>query len=262
MAIQGFVKYVGSSASTRQGRRVTRDRAEAQRLAATIAAEARRRPESFASLVEQYSDAEPYRGGDMGVWSTREAFFSPVGLHVLSLTAEGVPTDVVDTPLGFALFRRQPPAPRTSYAADGVPVAYAGSAVDRHATRPREEALTLVRTLLDILKTDPGKFDSLRHRYRDSLQCQQPPITWWQGRYDPRFERLVAALPVGGIASEAIPNGDRILDPRREDEKIYQPTRDQWLFSIPAPAPPVARPVEYTSRIAAEKIREGAEGTA
>jgi len=121
-----------------------RSKAEARSLAERLAAEST--PESFESLVRRYSDhRDAARGGDLGVWSSREPTYFPRVVDAVLAVKVGEATAPVDSELGYQVLLRTPALARPHYAMSTYyysfdPDAPEGDPLGKNAARCRAEA--------------------------------------------------------------------------------------------------------------------------
>lgn len=120
-----------------------RSKAEARALAERLAGESS--PETFESLVLRHSDhCDAARGGDLGVWSSREPTHFPRLVDAILAVEVGKTTAPVDSELGYQVLLRTPAAARPRYAVRATyfafdPAAGAGPS-SQDAARGRAEA--------------------------------------------------------------------------------------------------------------------------
>lgn len=96
-----------------EGRSIGRSRREALDLATTVSRKARSDPASFGTLVRAHSEHESAKnGGDIGTWSTYDAFIYHREIEVIAGLEVGEVSAPVDSPIGFRIFRRKPQGPR------------------------------------------------------------------------------------------------------------------------------------------------------
>jgi hypothetical protein len=100
----------------RDGRTLAfRSRAEAQELANRVVALAKATPDAFPRLVDTYSDhVDADRGGDIGTWSTHEAYIHHREVEQIAALADGEISEPIDSAMGFRIFRRKAAAPRST----------------------------------------------------------------------------------------------------------------------------------------------------
>lgn len=121
-----------------------RSKAEARSLAERLAAEST--PKNFDLLVRRYSDhRDAARGGDLGVWSSREPTHFPRVVEAILAVKAGETTAPVDSELGYQVLLRTQTEARPRYAMLATyhgfdPDAPEGTPLGRTATRSRAEA--------------------------------------------------------------------------------------------------------------------------
>jgi hypothetical protein len=215
------VKHDGALGSWRAGRKAPRTRQQALELARSIAVQAQASPDAFPALVERHGDefgSNP--GGDRGRWSLDEACFSPLALHAAAALPVGSVGDVLDTPLGFAIVRRQPLSEPAQVAASAIMIAHDEVDEPLEPARSKEQAQALAQQALALLANDPSNFDALRAEYCGGSQlCAARAWPKRRGHYG--FDAVVEALGESEIARSALdtPLGFAIL--RREPDGAY-----------------------------------------
>lgn len=231
------IGYEGSETLVRPDRPIHRTRAEALELARSIRAKLRDQPAAFADLARTYSDSfEAGSGGDYGQWSTHTRAGEPTLLYVLSQLKPTEISDVLDTPTGFRIMRRDPHKDRGSYTLTQLLVAY-----DHPDTMPRirsvEAANRIVAEVSKQLRQNPASFDALRAEHCDHDYCKQEPRTIPGGASGlvPLLQR-VAALRVGEVTVEPTPCALGWVFARREDPSGHpEQTAEAFNFDLPRP---------------------------
>jgi PPIC-type PPIASE domain len=236
-----MIKYRGARGSVRNGQVPHRSREEAWRLAIELARTAAGDPERFSDLVESHSETEFTRAGDIGVWSTCEPSPMAVAINVLSGLAIGEISPVIDTPNGFAVFRRTRATERPSYASNEIGISYDDAVIKPlgvEISRTRSEAQALVASVLARLRTDPTSFDAMREQYCDTLQCRRHADEWQEGHGVAVKERILESLQIGDVAPQAVETGAGFVILRREQPRAVAAAPKTWQFEMPSIAPP------------------------
>ncbi len=200
---------------------VERSRSEAELLAKRIAAEAAAQPGRFAALMGEYSEhADVMRGGDFGSWSTYEPANRQREIEVISALEIGGVSQPVESFDGFSIFQRTEGLERAELAASFVRV---------HAGEPGIPAAKPA-DVRSVLKGRHQEFDALQAKF-----CCRTVERWQEGRGDPRMERLIMSLEIGGVAPE-------LLDMKQGFFHLYRreppaPTKPQAALTATLPTP-------------------------
>jgi parvulin-like peptidyl-prolyl isomerase len=213
----------------------TRSRDEALALANHLYEKAKRWPEEFSTLVEQYSehrDAE--RGGDMGSWSTREPTFYPREVEILARLAVGEVAPPVDSHIGFQIIQRTSNQPRQRYAMEEIRLFF-DPAVAAHDPSSPVAVLAKATELSLQLRADPLRFEGLRKE-----TCCSYSEQWDEGRGSPALTEALSRLEPGQIAREPIRSEFSYVIVKRVEPTARHATPTR--FDLPQPnAPDILR---------------------
>ena len=186
--------------SMRRPESVTRTKEEALTLVQEIAKKTKAPGADFGALAKQYSDCPSApRGGNLGNFSSPQ-MVKPFSDAVLALDIGGI-SDVVETPFGYHIIRRQEVQIIPTAAAKHILVMYQGSMrAPAGITRTKDEALTRIRECQSRLRAGED-FAALVREYSDDPSG--PPSggdlgTFEQGQMTPEFDTAVFACAVGG----------------------------------------------------------------
>ncbi len=234
------VKYQGAHGWWRLGRTTSRSRVEAQKLAAQVAAEAKRDPRAFTALADKYSDApDAAISGDFGVWSTHERMDS-VLLHGMSTLAPGEVSRAIPASDGYHVFQRTTASERTALSASHLVVSYASAADAAHrppTTRSREQALALIQSLRDELRAQPELFDELRLKHCEVPWLCAEARTFKEGRGLVGVDQLLLRTPIGAVTQDVVETPVGFHLARREDPAKHPPQSVKPTFEFHRPAP-------------------------
>lgn len=165
-----------------------RSRAEALSLALQVRSLLLREPGRMTEFVARYSDHEDaVLGGDIGVWSTREAGPYSREREVVSKLPIGGVSTPVDSHQGWQILVRIAPTPRTRYAAKVI----------RVFARPGEsqqvqEADRRCRRLHEQVTRDPSTIESVQKQH-----CCTELVQWAHGRASDALSLAVEEVSVG-----------------------------------------------------------------
>jgi hypothetical protein len=224
----GFLKYqrrAGFEPSARS-------RTEALVLARELATRAR--IEGFDSLVTKYSEArDASRGGDMGVWSSRDPTTFPRTIDAILATPVGQVSEPVDSELGFQIFLRTKPEKRERFAMRAArfafrPDAEPGSAASRdEAFRLAEEHLARWRA---NATTSTGEPEPPMLDGADAIE------TWSDGRGPDGADKAIPAIGIGELLPSPVVSDFTYLIAMRVAAPTVQ--EEPTVLGLPAPEEP------------------------
>jgi len=190
-----LVMYQGS---LKAGPEITRSKEEALALAQEIATKAKAEGADFAALAKEHSDGpSSENGGNLPNFMPHE-MVQPFSEATMKL-AIGEVSDVVETPFGFHVIRRQKLRVIPKVSARHVLVQYQGSMkAGPEITRTKEEALARIQECLKRAQAGE-KFEGLAQEYSDcpSKTDGGDLGTFPQGLMDPTFEKAAFECEVG-----------------------------------------------------------------
>ncbi len=193
-----FIAYQGAPAAPET---VTRDKAEAEALAAEI--KAKLSADNFDALAEQYNDMG--EGAQfLGVFKEGDQV-PPELLEAL----KGLQYEAFSGPLdfpayGYAFVRRKKVDRR---AAAHILIAYQGAErADEKITRTKEEARARAEQLIAELQKDPSRFSDLAREASDGPSGANGGDlgTWFKGQMVPEFDEAIDHLEIGDITDEPV----------------------------------------------------------
>jgi len=182
-----------------------RSREQALALAQAVYERALAPGQSFAELIERYSEhRDALRGGDFGSWSNREPTPFRQELQALATLEPGEVGRPVDSQLGFQILRRTADQPRPEFAMRAIQLRVDGFAPDLATSRALalEQAFSLSR----LLSREPSRFAEYLEHY-----CCRGVTAVLGGRESPFVEAALARLQVGEVAPEPILEGESVL---------------------------------------------------
>lgn len=190
-----LITYAGTmSFFRRRHERITRSRAEAESLAVAVAKEAAADPSRFTALIDRYTDhAEALRGGDFGLWSTRERSTRRRESEVIAALDMGGVSEPVDGSDGFSIFQRTAADRRPTLATTYLQVSPSGTAGAKHG------AAVFPADVRAFMAGNTKSFEQLRAKY-----CCASTDQWELGRGDPRVEQRLLTLAVGDTSTEPL----------------------------------------------------------
>src|SRR5260221_1583652 len=228
----------------RPGRQDTRARAEALDLAQRVLTLARPQPNSFAKLVDEYSDGlSAVDGGDRGTWPWYEPSVNPAAFAAVDSVPVGQVTDIEEDGGTLRIFRRKEAREPTWVSTQEIVVTHSSSVVGisgAPSKRSRKEALALATRVLRELKQAPSRFESLREKYCDHVRCKEPiRLIWMPGNGIPGFDRAVGALQIGQIADTPLetPYGFHVVRRIELPAAESLPQNEHLVFEVPKPPP-------------------------
>lgn len=259
------IKYAGTTGWRRSDRALPkRSREEAQAIAEHVAQEAKRGPEHFAELVQQYSDADDViRGGDLGALTPYDGYAADFSVFTrMSRLDTGEVSEVLESPGGFEVVQRTAAETRELRAASVITLLYAGAQSNDAApsTRAKAKAEKTAGALLRELRASPRLFGERRTEYCELYRCEEP-VRFRRGRELSALDVTVGQLRVGELASVDSPIG--LLIVRREDPASIAvdeaaPLTDFPMQPLAAPTQPSAPPAsaaELVVRLGGEAAR-------
>jgi peptidyl-prolyl cis-trans isomerase SurA len=179
---------------------ITRSKEEALALAQEIAKKAKAEGADFAALAREFSDCpSSAEGGNLGNFPPQQ-MVGPFSEATMKL-AIGEVSDVVETPFGYHVIRRQEVQVVPKASAKHILVQYQGSMrAGPDITRTKEEALARVQECLK--RAEAGEsFEDLAREYSDGPTAPRGGDLgeFSQGMMDPAFDEAVFACEVGEI---------------------------------------------------------------
>jgi hypothetical protein len=208
----------------------SRSRAEALVLANEVFRRAREAPQSFRALVDRYSEnTDRRRGGDMGVYSTRDPGYLPVEILHLARLEIGQVTGPLDSPVGFEILKRIPVVPHTEYAMASINLPLQAGATEPDA---RMKALATAQEMRRTLAAEPRRFEEFQN-----IRCCDRIQRWTDGRGDDALTRLLDTLAFGEIAPEPILQGGEYLLVKRLDPSRLSAEKPRNT-ELPTPSEP------------------------
>lgn len=192
------ISYRGSAWAPRT---IKRTADEARKVAQDLLGRLRRGEGTFEELAQEHSDDDSKdQDGFLGLFKLADMV--PVFARATKKLEVGAISNVVETPFGFHIIRREP-AIRASH----VVIGYAGSPLSRSnkakkITRSKEEALALASEVLEKARAPEADFAALARRYSEGPTGSQGGDlgTFSKGQYLPAFEQAALALEPGGIS--------------------------------------------------------------
>jgi hypothetical protein len=207
-----------------------RARAQALALANDVAAEAKRAPENFSTLVARYSEnLDRARHGDLGVYSTRDPGFWPAEIQRLAAIETGQVTGPLDSRAGFEILKRVPVTPRKQYAMAAIELT---ADVPGGRDAILAETFTMAERVLRDLEADPSRFQELQQRY-----CCDGIERWTEGRGNAEKTAALDRLSVGELAHTPLQFGSGHLVIKRLDPSTLPPEAPS-LTELPSPTDP------------------------
>jgi hypothetical protein len=207
------IGYRGASMrEVRADRKDARSRDEARALARRLALEAWQRPDQFSKLVEEYSDHEDAATteGRWGPWSTHRPLLYPRELESISRLAVGEVSELMDTHLGFVIFKRIDTDVN-------APLAYSGSGRPAVFTLPTPDGPDLDYLVRNAEATALGKLvRSLRDKALSSLPLEGTERNHFAALLDQLATRLEKDAPDERITA--------LHEFRREMDATFAPT--------------------------------------
>jgi hypothetical protein len=209
-----------------------RSRDEALALAGDVFRRARNEPESFESLVKQYSEhCDALQAGDLGSWSTHEPSYIPMEVQVLQSLAVGEVAAPMDSTLGFQIIKRTPNRKRKQYAVDAIylgfdPAAPEGEGMSRSSVR------RIATDLAKELAAAPSRFTSAKNE-----RWIGPVERYAEGRGFPLLNTALEQISFGQVTTTPIEWGLNYVIGQRIDPATLPPL-PPVRFELPAPAAP------------------------
>ena len=167
MQNQGSTEFAGShillayKGAMRANPDVTMTKEEAKKKADELAAQLKTNPEKFEELAKANSACPSgQRGGDLGTW--KKGQMTPAFDAAVEKLAEGQISEVVETPFGFHIIRRNKVVPPVMFAGSHILISYKGAMrAKSDVTRTKEEAKKFAEELLAKVKANPAEFETL-----------------------------------------------------------------------------------------------------
>jgi peptidyl-prolyl cis-trans isomerase SurA len=200
-----LIAYAGASKAAAH---IGRSKEEASLLAREILGKARK-GESLESLAREYSDGGTApRGGGIGVYRTGTMMPS-FEAAVASVPVGEIP-DVVETPFGFHIVRRDPVI---EYRARHIIVSWKG-AHNSKAKRPKARARAMIESVLGRLGEGVAFEDLAREVSEDGTAAAGGDLgIIAPGQFVPSFEAALAALQPGEVSDVVeTPYGFHIIE--------------------------------------------------
>ena len=192
-----LIAYKGAN---RAAPTVTRTKDEAEALAKSLTAQAKKAPGDFAELAKKHSDGPSGpRGGDLGVWP--QGRMVPAFDKAIAGLKVGEVTGPVETPFGFHVMKRNELPPFRAGA--HILIAYKGAVrAAQTVTRSKEEAKALAEKLARTVKADPAKFDSVAKEHSDGPYKNRGGSLgkWPKGQMVPDFDKAIDKLKIGEVS--------------------------------------------------------------
>jgi hypothetical protein len=172
----------------------------------------------------------------MGHWSTYARAGETTPLYVLStLKAAGV-SEVLDTPQGFRILKRDPDKRRDMYAAASLAIPY--ETPSSPGAPPRDEALAIAQRILESARKRPETFDALRQQHCDYDLCKQPLVfSEGPGVFSATIDSIRRAQ-LGELVDQVLDTSLGYVIVRREDPASY-PARAKSTVNFELPRPPM-----------------------
>jgi hypothetical protein len=209
-----------------------RSRDEALAIAAEVLRQVQNEPESFASLVRQYSEhCDALQAGDLGTWSTHEPSYIPMEVQVLQDLALGEVAAPMDSNLGFQIIQRTPNRKREQYAVDAIYLGFdpaAPEAEKMSRSSVRREATALAKELA----TDPSRFIRVKNE-----RWIGPVERYAEGRGFPLLNTALEQISFGRVTANPIEWGLSYVIGKRIDPATLPPL-PPVRFELPAPTAP------------------------
>jgi hypothetical protein len=207
---------------------VTRARPEALKLAQQLRAQLDQRPDRFADLARQYSDAhDATDGGDIGIWSTHEGAGRSLASQVLAGLSVGAIAGPFETVAGYEIAQRTASTPRPRLLASffTLEASTAGSLADTKATAFR---------LAEDLAKHPARFGEEQKKYCVVGDCTMQHWSLQRGRNRPADVDAVEKLAIGAVAKEPLDLGSSFMIIRRDDPSGLAALEEQYSYEMPA----------------------------
>jgi parvulin-like peptidyl-prolyl isomerase len=185
--------------------KVTRTKAEAQRLARDLAVRLKEQPGIFDEVARKHSDG-PYAkdGGFLGAW-TRGRMPKELEAALDRLKIGGV-SDVLETPAGFQILHRK----IAVLAGSQILISWRGApGAHRMVTRNRIQAKALAKEISDKTRASPAQFGALARQHSDDKATGRRGGrlgVWPRGRKPAIIERTLDRLELDQVS---IPVEDR-----------------------------------------------------
>ncbi|HUT90197.1 MAG TPA: peptidylprolyl isomerase [Thermoguttaceae bacterium] len=192
-----LIMHTGSEGATAE---ITRTKEEALALAQEIAKKAKAEGADFGALAREHSDCpSSVDGGNLGNFPPDQMVpaFSEATLKL----AIGEVSDIVESPFGYHVIRRQKVEVIPKASAKHILVQYKGSMrAGEEITRTKEEALALIQECLKRVQAGE-KFEDLAREHSDCPSASRGGDLeeFPQGVMHPAFDAAAFACEVGQI---------------------------------------------------------------
>jgi hypothetical protein len=209
-----------------------RSRDEALAIASDVFRRVLNEPQSFESLVKQYSEScDALQGGDLGSWYSHEPTYIPMEVQVLQGLAVGEVAAPLDSKLGFQIIKRTPNRKRKQYAVDAIYLGFdpARPEVERWSRASVHREAT---TLAQELALDPSRFASVKKE-----RWLGPVERYAEGQGFPLLNAALAQTEFGQVTPHPIEWGVNYVIGKRIDPATLPPL-PPIHFELPAPAAP------------------------
>ncbi|HTV25614.1 MAG TPA: peptidylprolyl isomerase [Polyangiaceae bacterium] len=204
---------------------------DAQQLADRVYAEATAQPEAFTQLVARYSEfGGSDRGGDMGMWSTREPSDYPREVEVLAQLEIGQVAPPLDSPIGYEILRRTPERQRERYAAELLRMTFNPWVPDSDSAS-KASTLGRAQAIIEQARSSGSGWGGLGPDV-----CCRERDEWQDGRGIPTISAAVERLAVGDVAPAPVQVGDSYVVARRVTPGNVAPP--SAVYELPAPTQP------------------------
>jgi parvulin-like peptidyl-prolyl isomerase len=209
-----------------------RSRDEARAIADEVFRRVQNEPESFESLVKQFSEhCDAVQAGDLGSWSTHEPSYIPMEVEVLQGLAVGEVAAPKDSALGFQIIKRTPNRKRKQYAVDAIYLGFDPEAPETQAAS-RASVQREARALAKELAADPSRFASVK-----SQRWIGPVERYPEGQGFPLLNTALEHTSFGRVTAQPIEWGLNYVIGKRIDPATLPP-QPPVRFELPEPAAP------------------------
>ena len=192
-----LITHTGSEQAPEE---ITRTKEEALALAQEIATKAKAEGADFAALAREHSDCpSSVDGGNLGNFLPHQMV--PAFSEATMKLAVGEVSDIVESPFGYHIIRRQEVQVIPKASAKHILVQYKGSMrAGEEITRTKEEALARIQECLKRAQAGE-EFEDLAREYSDGPTGPRGGDLgeFPQGMMDPTFDEAAFACEVGKI---------------------------------------------------------------